>query len=113
MPFVSKDLLIYELEILQSGNLDGMLPTSARGLEPLHGIFRKDTCLPLVKDALEHGNTRLVSWLNNANVQILTVDDTKRFDPFDQVFFNINTQQDLSRAEKWLENRSKDPKMAT
>ncbi len=99
MPFASIELLTYELEILQSGNLDAVIPTSARGLEPLHGIYRKDTCVPLVKEALDQGKTRLISWFDKAHVRTLSVDETNRFDPLDRVFFNINTHQDLLLAE--------------
>jgi molybdopterin-guanine dinucleotide biosynthesis protein A len=108
MPFASIELLTYELEILQSGNLDAVLPTSSRGLEPLHGIYRKDTCVPLVKDTLDLGKTRLISWLDKAQVGILSVDETNRFNPLDRVFFNINSHQDLLIAEQWVENKKED-----
>src|SRR5512144_836367 len=47
MPFASPDLFIHEQEVIQESGVDVVLPASADGLEPLHGVYRCETCLPV------------------------------------------------------------------
>jgi molybdopterin-guanine dinucleotide biosynthesis protein A len=99
MPFVNPDLLAYQQEILFSDCLDAVVPRSKHGLEPLHGIYRQDTCLPAVRDALKSGKPRLVSWFPSKRVRILTESEIIQFDPDGLTFLNINTPAELARAE--------------
>ena len=100
MPFVNPGLLLHQLEILISDNVDVVVPSSDKGLEPLHAIYRKETSLPAVKEALDSGERRLVSWFPNVKVRILTQKETNPFDPGGLMFLNINTPEEFSKAEK-------------
>jgi molybdopterin-guanine dinucleotide biosynthesis protein A len=100
MPFVNPGLLLHQLDILLSDNVDVVVPSSEKGLEPLHAIYRKDTSLPAVKKALDSGERRLVSWFPNVKVRILTQIETNSFDPWGLMFLNINTPEEFTQAEK-------------
>jgi molybdopterin-guanine dinucleotide biosynthesis protein A len=100
MPFVSAELLIYELDILVADNMDVVVPSSEKGLEPLHAIYRRNTSLPVVRRAINSGEQRLISWFPDVKVRILSRDETRHFDPRGLSFLNINTPEELALAEK-------------
>jgi molybdopterin-guanine dinucleotide biosynthesis protein A len=100
MPFVNADLLVYQRDILFSMNMDVVVPSSEGGLEPLHAIYRRETCLPVVREALDAGEQRLISWFPHVKVRILTTEETNPFDPRGLLFLNVNTPEELVQAEK-------------
>jgi len=100
MPFVNADLLAYQRDILFSMNMDVVVPSSEGGLEPLHAIYRRETCLPVVREALDAGEQRLISWFPHIKVRILTSEETNTFDPRGLLFMNVNTPEELVQAEK-------------
>ena len=99
MPFVNANLLNIEMEQLLSGAADVVIPESASGLEPLHAVFRRDTCLPLVEEALRQDERRLISWFHRAKVLVVSRAEVAKVDPDELAFININTPADLARAE--------------
>jgi molybdopterin-guanine dinucleotide biosynthesis protein A len=100
MPFVNAGLLAHQLDILLTENLDVVVPSSEKGLEPLHAIYRQNTCLPAVREAIIAGEQRLISWFPKVKVRILTQHEIKPFDPRGLMFLNINTPDELAQAEK-------------
>jgi molybdopterin-guanine dinucleotide biosynthesis protein A len=100
MPFVNADLLAHQRDILFTDNMDVVVPSSVRGLEPLHAIYRRKTCLQIVREALDAGEHRLISWFPRVKVRILTPEETNPFDPLGLMFLNINTPDELAQAEK-------------
>ncbi len=100
MPFVNAVLLAHQRDILFSDNMDVVVPSSERGLEPLHAIYRRDTCLPAVGETLDAGEQRLISWFPRVKVRILTPEETRPFDPRGLMFLNVNTPDELTQAEK-------------
>ena len=100
MPFVSPDLFAYQIENLISNNVDVVVPTTSSGLEPLHSVYRKENCLLPVKEAMERGENRLISWFPRVKLQILSLEEILPFDPFGRIFMNINTPEEFTLAEK-------------
>jgi molybdopterin-guanine dinucleotide biosynthesis protein A len=98
MPFANAGLLAYEQEILLAAEADAAIPRTPQGLEPFHAIYRKATCLPLVKAALDAGKRRVDSWLAQANIRYITPAEIARYDPDGLAFLNINTSTDLAAA---------------
>lgn len=100
MPFVNADLLAHQQDLLFSNNMDVVVPSSERGIEPLHAIYRRETCLLAVREALEAGEQRLISWFPRVKVRILAPKDTNDFDHRGLMFLNVNTPEELAQAEK-------------
>jgi molybdopterin-guanine dinucleotide biosynthesis protein A len=99
MPFDNPGLLIHQRNILLLENVDVVVPFFEKGLEPLHAIYRKDTCLLLVFDALGAGENRLISWFYHVKVRTLINIEICLFDSLSLLFLNINTPDDFARAE--------------
>jgi molybdopterin-guanine dinucleotide biosynthesis protein A len=114
LPFVNPDLLAACLEILRSSDSDAVIPQSENGLEPLHAIYRRDTCLPAVESAIKTGKRRTISWHKDAQIHILPPDDVLKYDPHGITFWNLNTPRELQQAkEKALEIKEISPNNST
>ena len=106
MPFVNPGLLRFARA--QAAGADVVLPRSAEGLEPLHAVYRRETCLPAVREALEAGKWRVDSWFAQARVRILEHAEYAHLDPGERTFLNVNTPKELAAAEAWARKQTLD-----
>src|SRR5512133_3689162 len=100
MPFASATLLRAQLAILEEQGVDGVVPRSSEGYEPFHAVYRRDPCRLAVKDALEAGENRLISWFPKANLVFLAPEQAARYDPDGEAFINVNTPEEWKLAEE-------------
>jgi molybdopterin-guanine dinucleotide biosynthesis protein A len=100
MPFANPDLFEHECEILTSSGVDVVIPSTPHGLEPLHAVYRRDTCLPVIRSELDAGRLKLAGWLTEVNVRVLKPEEQVRFDPYHLAFLNLNTPDDFRQAEE-------------
>lgn len=99
MPFINADLLRAQVERLHTQNADAVVPQTSQGYEPFHAVYRCEICLPAVQQALEIGERRLISWFPAVRVSAFSPEDIRNYDPQLISFWNINTKEDLARAE--------------
>lgn len=99
MPFVNIPLLAYQVDVLQEQGADVVIPRVEHGLEPLHCVYRRETCLPVVEQTFRSGKMALVSWLNKVNTVELSKEQIEHYDPQFRAFINVNTPQEFSQAE--------------
>jgi molybdopterin-guanine dinucleotide biosynthesis protein A len=99
LPFANPGLLAACRDILLETGADAIIPSSERGLEPLHAVYRRETCLPWVKAALEEGKRRLIAWHEHSAIQILPAEAVAQYDPHGITFWNVNTPEEFQRAE--------------
>lgn len=100
MPFVSASLLQMAAGILEHEEQDVVIPRTAQGLEPLHAVYRRETCLPAIEQALASGERSLHGWFGDLRVRTLNDMEMKKGDPDGIAFWNINSPEDLDRAER-------------
>lgn len=105
MPFASPKLFKYEHELILRSEVDAVIPSIAKGLEPLHAVYRCETCLPVIESALKAGRLRVTEWLENVRVEIVPPEIAARYDPQGLAFWNLNTAEEFTEAEKRLEQR--------
>lgn len=103
MPFANPDLLALARDRLVEGNLDAVIPRTEQGMEPFHAVYRRETCLPAVKSALEAGKWRLISWLPDVRAATIEPQEMPQYDPAGLAFLNLNTPEDLRQAERLAE----------
>ena len=104
MPFASADLLVQAARILVQEDVDLVIPRTMKGLEPLHAVYRRDTCLPVVHSAVESNQLKVVDWFPRVRVREQTPQEVARIDPSGLTFWNLNTLEEFTRAE----NQSRD-----
>jgi molybdopterin-guanine dinucleotide biosynthesis protein A len=102
MPFLTAGIL----ENICSGyeGHDVFLPasTSRRGVEPLCGVYGPKCTAP-IEDQLHSNDLRAVGFHDRVKVGILPLEDVQKFGQPDDLFFNVNSDDDLKQAEEmWL-----------
>jgi len=107
LPFASLGILnLCRDMLLSEPALDAVVPSSEEGLEPLHAVYRRETCLPAVKAALDAGKWKLIAWHAQVNVRVLAFEEVAAFDPEGMAFWNVNTPAEFEAAVQQL-NRPK------
>jgi molybdopterin-guanine dinucleotide biosynthesis protein A len=101
MPFASVALLAHSRDLLLGGDDDIAIPEAGDGwYEPLHAVYRRDTCLPAVVQAIDSDQWKLISWFPQVKVRRITPAETVRIDPAGLAFWNVNTPEELLQAEQ-------------
>ncbi len=100
MPFASAALIEAADRLLVQEGADVVIPDSGDGLEPLHAVYRRTTCLPAVESAIDTDQWKLISWFPQVKVRILQPNEIKRYDPPGLAFWNLNTPEEFAEAEK-------------
>ncbi len=101
MPFANRSLFEYELDSIVKTGANVVIPATAEGLEPLHAIYRRESCLPAIRSALEAGNFQLIGWLKDVEVLSVPPQVIVQFDPMRRAFRNLNTAEEfLAAAEE-------------
>ncbi len=100
MPFASPTLFTYELDLLSKSGADVVIPSTPNGLEPLHAVYRRETCLPVIRSALESNELKLIGWLPQVRLRIVPPEESAGFDPDGLAFWNLNTPEEFRQAEQ-------------
>ena len=100
MPFVPEQLLRALVEGATAGNYDAFLPESSgrRGLEPLCAVYDA-SCGPAIARRLDQGDLKAISFHSDVRVGILSLAEVAKFGDPVELFFNVNTPDELARAE--------------
>ena len=99
MPFVPASLLGRLREMGDSA--DVAVPesdSSRRGVEPLCAFY-SPACLPHIEQSLARGDLRVVGFHSSVRVARLPADAVSAFGDPELLFMNVNTPDDLARAE--------------
>jgi len=100
MPFISPGILAEGLDLLIHHNADVAIPRSEKGYEPLHAVYRCESCLRAIKAAIDQEQRRLISWFDSVKVIELDQVICERYDPYRMAFINTNTTEEFEKAEQ-------------
>ncbi len=104
LPFASPEILATGRDLLLADpKLDAVIPSTAQGLEPLHAIYRRETCLPAVKRAIDADQWKMIAWHSEVNLRVLSPEETAVYDRQRLVFWNLNTPKDFAAALKIIQ----------
>jgi len=101
LPFVNASILEEGARLLNESGADVAIPKiNDKYYEPLHAVYRRETCKRAILRAIQADQRRLISWF--PMVQVVEMDETlcKRLDPDGHAFFNINNREDFLLAEQ-------------
>ena len=99
MPFASASLLEAAGKLLLGEGMDVVIPKSDEGYEPLHALYRRETCLPAIEAAIDADQWKVIAWFPHVKVRVLTPDEIRQYDPSGLAFWNVNTPEEFSKAE--------------
>ena len=99
MPLLSRPLL--EEMVRRSAGCDVVMPVLAYP-EPLHAVYSRD-CIAPIRERIEAGQLKITNFLGAVGVCYVREEECRALDPDLRSFTNTNTQADLDRARKLLE----------
>jgi molybdopterin-guanine dinucleotide biosynthesis protein A len=108
LPFVTAALLGRLIEESTHGDVDAIVPRSARGLEPLCALYAA-RCAAAARDRIQQGTLQAAGLLDVVRTRIL---EPEVLAPYDEgaLFENVNTPHDHERARGWVELNEKPSK---
>jgi len=101
-PFIRPEL--YTILFEKAKGYDGAVPFLNDYWEPLHAVYKRDTFLISLEKVLSLGKKRPVDTYQYLDIQKIRQKEVKVADPNLFTFFNINTKNDLAKAEKIIES---------
>ena len=106
MPFVSLNLLAAQCNRLTEPTIDAVIPRTPDGTEPFHAVYRRATCLPAIKTAIEADKWRVDAWFSKVKIHWISPQETALYDPQQLAYWNVNTPEEFKRAEKIAQENS-------
>jgi len=98
MPFIKKEFVNFLLSFVEKEDkLDIVIPYSKNGFEPLCAVYSK-RCIPIFDRLIKEGERKIIKALDFVKSRVISKDEIPNFR--EEMFFNINTIQDLKRAEQ-------------
>jgi molybdopterin-guanine dinucleotide biosynthesis protein A len=99
MPFLSVALLRHIISL--RGSHDVVMPCLGKHYEPLHALYAR-CCLPSFERSILLGERRIMQACAGMFIQYVEEEQITRLDPECLSFFNVNTPEDLERANQVL-----------
>jgi molybdopterin-guanine dinucleotide biosynthesis protein A len=100
LPFASAVILERMVIVMEKEGVDAVVPSSDVGWEPMHAVYRRESCLPAVSASLEAGEWKAIDWFPHVRVRALTLEEAAACDPSGLAFWNINTPEEFAEAEQ-------------
>jgi molybdopterin-guanine dinucleotide biosynthesis protein A len=100
MPFASATLIETASRLLVEEKADVVIAKSEEGYEPLHAVYRRETCMPAIESAIEEDQWKVIAWFPTVKVRVLTQEEIQQADPSGLAFWNVNTPEEFAKAEQ-------------
>jgi molybdopterin-guanine dinucleotide biosynthesis protein A len=81
--------------------IDIVMPETSAGFEPLCAVYSK-RCLEAAQNHLEQEKLKITKTFRKSRIKTISEKVLRQIDPELQSFFNINTPDDLKRAEEMV-----------
>lgn len=98
LPFVGADFLQYLLARARESTAIVTLPRAAGGLQPLCAVYRRPFA-EIAEEALRNGRNKIDSLFAKAGTCVIEDDELVRFGFSPEMFRNLNTPDDLEKAQ--------------
>ena len=99
-PFLKKEVVEAVLENLEPG-IDLVIPRTSAGFEPLCAAYSQ-RCLKAAEDHILQNKFKIQMALSGKRVRAIPEDVLRQKDPELLSFFNVNSPEDLARAEQFV-----------
>ena len=98
MPFLRKDAIEYVLTAARGEDI--VIPKTEKGFEPLHALYNRSCISPLLS-AIERGRMKIPDIFPLLSVKVVEGKEVFASQGL-SIFTNINTEEDLSRAQSLI-----------
>ncbi len=100
MPFASQIFFEGARRLMVEEEADVVIAKTDEGYEPLHALYRRETCLPAIEAAIDADQWKVIAWFPKVKVRELSLQEVKELDPSGLCFWNLNTPEEFLEAEK-------------
>ena len=107
MPFASTVFFEGASRLMVEEDADVVIAKTDEGYEPLHALYRRETCLPAIESAISADQWKVISWFPQVTVRTLAPDEVKSFDHSGLCFWNLNTPEEFVEAERRAQQTDK------
>jgi molybdopterin-guanine dinucleotide biosynthesis protein A len=101
MPFLNLQLMQYMVKAAAGADL--VAYREGDRFEPLHAVYSR-ACMDAMTGLMRRRSVRILEIADRVKMRYLTADEIAGRDPQRLSFFNINTEEDLSKARKIANN---------
>ncbi|MCG8568380.1 MAG: molybdenum cofactor guanylyltransferase [Desulfobacterales bacterium] len=98
VPFASEAVIRHAVGQAKPGT-HVVIPRTPEGMEPLSAVYSK-ACIPLIEENLDKRIYMIKRFFNPRKVVDIPPETLRQLDPAMQFMFNVNTPEDLEKAEK-------------
>lgn len=109
MPFASATFFQIAEAIMTREGADVVIAKTEEGFEPLHALYRRDTCLPAIKGAIALNQWRVISWFPKVRVRLIEQAEMDLPDKSGLCFWNLNTPEEFLEAERRAKEAGSEP----
>lgn len=101
MIFASGSLVVAQSLAMNQTGADVVVPVNKHGFEPFHALYRRSTCVPAIRRALDRGEKRAQALYEDpkVNVHPFAQERVLEAEPRGGCFINANTPDELKRIE--------------
>ena len=99
-PFLKKEMVETVIEKIEP-QIDIVMPETSAGFEPLCAAYSK-RCLEAAQNHLEQKKLKITKTFRKSRIKTISEKVLRKIDPDLRSFFNINTPDDLKRAEEMV-----------
>ena len=99
-PFLKKEIIETVINKIEA-QIDIVMPETSAGFEPLCAAYSK-RCLEAAQNHLEREKLKITKTFRKSRIKTISEKALRKIDPELQSFFNINTPEDLERAEEMI-----------
>ena len=100
-PFLKREMVETVIGKIED-QIDIVMPETSAGFEPLCAAYSK-RCLEAAQNHLERKKLKITKTFRKSRIKTISEKALRKIDPELLSFFNINTPEDLKRAEKMAE----------
>ena len=98
LPLVTGDLM-KRLAGYCSNEFDAVVPVQPDAkLQPLCAFYRREKCLPIVKQSIDAGDVKMQSLISRIRTRFVEFDEIADLDGSANFFFNVNRPEDYETA---------------
>ena len=105
MPFANARLIEGMSRLMVQQEADVVIAKSDGGYEPIHAVYRRETCLPAIEKAINADKWKVIAWFPQVNVYELSEEELNSLDPDGLAFWNVNTPEEFAEAEQIANGR--------
>ena len=99
-PFLKKEMIETVIHKIEA-RFDIVMPETTAGFEPLCAAYSK-RCLEAAQNHLEQEKLKITKTFRKSRIKTISEKALRKIDPELRSFFNINTPEDLARAEEMV-----------